>query len=136
MQIHVRHGLDIIGGSAWLADAAQVVGGHHERFDGGGYPEGLAAEAIPLTARIFAVVDVFDALTSKRPYKEPLTYEATMALLRQGRGSHFDPAVFDAFATIAQHLYHTYVGRDDQGLRDELQAVVARVFSQGEIVLD
>jgi HD-GYP domain-containing protein (c-di-GMP phosphodiesterase class II) len=136
MQVHVRHGLDIIGGSTWLADAAQVVGGHHERFDGSGYPEGLAGEAIPLAARIFAVADVFDALTSKRPYKEPLAYEATMDVLRQGRGSHFDPAVFDAFATIAKKLYHAYAGRDDQGLRDELQAVVARVFSQGEIVLD
>lgn len=136
MQVHVRHGLDIIGGSTWLADAAQVVGGHHERFDGGGYPTGLAGEAIPLAARIFAVADVFDALTSKRPYKEPLSFEATMELLRQGRGSHFDPAVFDVFTTIAHNLYRTYAGRDDQGLRDELQAVVARVFSQGEIVLD
>lgn len=136
MQAHVRHGLDIIGGSTWLADAAQVVGGHHERFDGNGYPKGLAGEAIPLAARIFAVADVFDALTSKRPYKEPLSFEATMEVLRQGRGSHFDPTVFDTFATIAQQLYHTYAGRDDQGLRNELQAVVARVFSQGEIVLD
>jgi len=136
MQAHVRHGLDIIGGSRWLADAAQVVGGHHERFDGGGYPEGLTGLAIPLVARVFAVADVFDALTSKRPYKEPLACEAAMELLRQGRGSHFDPAVFDVFSTIAQKLYHTYAGRDDQGLRDELQAVIARVFSQGEIVLD
>ncbi len=93
-------------------------------------------EAIPLAARIFAVVDVFDALTSKRPYKEPLPLEKTLALLRQGRGSQFDPAIVDVFITIAPELYRVYAGRDDQGLRDELKAVMARVFSQGEIVLD
>lgn len=136
MQEHVRYGLDIIGGSQWLADAADVVGGHHEKFDGSGYPEGRAGEAIPLAARIFAVVDVFDALTSKRPYKEPLPLEKTLALLRQGRGSQFDPAIVDVFITIAPELYRVYAGRDDQGLRDELKAVMARVFSQGEIVLD
>jgi HD-GYP domain-containing protein (c-di-GMP phosphodiesterase class II) len=136
MREHVRHGLDIIGTSPWLADAVQVVGSHHERFDGSGYPAGLAGEAIPLVARIFAVADVFDALTSKRPYKEPFAYEAAMALLRRDRGRHFDPVVLDAFSTIAQALHQTYAGRDHQGLRDELQAVLARVFSRGEIVLD
>jgi HD-GYP domain-containing protein (c-di-GMP phosphodiesterase class II) len=136
MQAHVRHGLDIIGGSLWLADAAQVVGGHHERFDGSGYPEGLAGAAIPLAARIFAVADVFDALTSKRPYKEPLTCEAALTLLHQGRGSHFDPALVDAFSAIAGPLYHRYAGRDDQGLRDELKTIITRSFSQGDIVLD
>lgn len=136
MREHVRHGLDIIAGSPWLGDAAQVVGNHHERFDGSGYPAGLAGAAIPLVARIFAVADVFDALTSKRPYKEPLSLEATLAVLHQGRGSQFDPAVLDVFCTLARSLYHTYGGRDDQGLRDELQAVLARVFSEGEMVLD
>jgi len=136
MREHVRHGLDIIAGSPWLGDAAQVVGSHHERFDGSGYPAGLVGAAIPLVARIFAVADVFDALTSKRPYKEPLSFETTLELLLQGRGSHFDPAVLDVFCTIVEPLYHAYAGRDDQGLRDELQAVITRVFSEGEIVLE
>ena len=136
MQAHVGYGLDIIAGSAWLGDAAKVVGAHHERFDGSGYPAGLAGEAIPLVARIFAVADVFDALTSKRPYKEPLDLQATLILLEQGRGSHFDPAVLDVFTSLAGSLYQRYAGRDDQGLRDELQAVIARIFSEGEIVLD
>lgn len=82
-------------------DAAQVVGAHHEKFDGSGYPNGLTGEAIPLVARIFAVADVFDALTSKRPYKQPLSYEAGLDLIRQGRGSHFDPKVVDAFLVIS-----------------------------------
>lgn len=136
MQEHVQHGLDIITTAKWLTDAAQVVGSHHEQYDGSGYPEGKVGEAIPLPARIFAVVDVFDALTSRRPYKEPLSYQAAMDMINQGRGHQFDPAIVDVFATIAPELYRRYAGRDDQGLRDELQTLIARSFSQGEIVLD
>ena len=78
MQKHVAHGLDIVGRATWLSDAAAVVGCHHEKYDGGGYGSQLQAEAIPLIARIFAIADVFDALTSQRPYKEPLSYETAM----------------------------------------------------------
>jgi HD-GYP domain-containing protein (c-di-GMP phosphodiesterase class II) len=135
MKDHVRHGMDIIRGSAWLSDAASVVEQHHERFDGSGYPLGTKGEAISLLARIFAVADVFDALTSRRPYKEPLSFEDAMSMLQQGRGGHFDPRVFDVFQGVAPALYRSYAGRDDQGLRDELKAVIARYFSEGEIVL-
>ncbi|MGD9947866.1 MAG: HD-GYP domain-containing protein [Desulfobulbus sp.] len=135
MQAHVGYGLDIISSSMWLADAAQVVGCHHEKYDGSGYPAGQAGEAIPLAARIFAVVDVFDALTSKRPYKQPLSFEATMDILQQGRGSHFDPIIVDVFATIAPDLYQGFAGCDDQRLRDHLRALITRYFSQGDIVL-
>lgn len=136
MQEHVQHGLDIIQGSVWLNDAALVVGAHHEKFDGSGYPGGLAGKAIPLSARIFAVADVFDALTSRRPYKTPLSYEASMAIIRAGSGSHFDPEIVDAFAALAEGLHRAYAGQDDQRLREELQAVVARYFSEGEMLLD
>lgn len=135
MQEHVRHGMDIIAGSAWLRDAAPVVASHHERFDGSGYPLGLAGEAIPLLARIFAVADVFDALTSRRPYKEPLSFEAAMTMVRQGRGSHFDPAIVDAFETVAPEFSLFCTTRGDQGVRDELRMVVARYFSEGAVVL-
>ena len=73
MKRHVAHGLDIIERSSWLRDATAVVGHHHEKWDGSGYGTGSAARQIPLPARIFAVADVFDALTSRRPYKEPLS---------------------------------------------------------------
>jgi len=136
MQEHVHHGLDIISSSKWLTDAALVVGGHHEKYDGSGYPEGKSGAAIPLAARIFAVADVFDALTSRRPYKEPLSFDATMECIHKGRGHQFDPAIVDTFTTIAPALYQKYAGRDDQGLRDELQTGLARYFSQGEIILD
>jgi HD-GYP domain-containing protein (c-di-GMP phosphodiesterase class II) len=135
MKEHVHHGMDIIRDSVWLSDGAQVVAGHHEKFDGSGYPLGLAGEEIALLARIFAVADVFDALTSRRPYKEPLSFEATMSILHQGRGSHFDPKIVDAFALIAPALYRSCAGRDDQGLRDELKAVIAQYFSKGQVLL-
>jgi HD-GYP domain-containing protein (c-di-GMP phosphodiesterase class II) len=136
MKDHVRHGLDIVKGAMWLSDAAQIVGSHHEKYDGSGYPEGRAGQAIPLLARIFAVADVFDALASRRPYKEPLSCEASVALVAEGRGRHFDPEVVDAFLAIGGDLYRLYAGREDQGLRDELKTVITRYFSTGEILLD
>jgi len=70
---------------------------HHEKWDGSGYPHGLAGKQIPLAGRIVAVADVFDALMSKRPYKAPLTIDQTVDIIRAGRGNHFDPALVDVF---------------------------------------
>jgi HD-GYP domain-containing protein (c-di-GMP phosphodiesterase class II) len=100
MKAHVVHGLDIIGAGTWLCDAAEVVGGHHEKVDGTGYPRGLAGDEVPLAARIFAVADVFDALTSQRPYKKAMDTATALAILEEGRGRHFDGAVLDAFRGI------------------------------------
>lgn len=80
-----------------LALAATIALSHHEKWDGTGYPLGLVAEDIPLAGRITAVADVFDALSSKRPYKQPYTLEKSFEILKEGRGRHFDPAVLDAF---------------------------------------
>ncbi len=131
MRTHVEHGLDIVKHSSWLAQAQDVVGCHHEKYDGSGYPRGLAGDAIPLEARIFAIADVFDALTSRRPYKEPLSYAATMDILEQGRGTHFDPALLDRFAGIAPQLHAEYGGRDDVRLREELRGIVRHFFVGG-----
>ena len=73
MRTHVTLGLEILQDAEWLQAATDVVGNHHEKFDGTGYPRGLKGEAIPLNARIFAIVDVFDALASERPYKQPMS---------------------------------------------------------------
>ncbi len=73
---------------------------HHEKWDGTGYPEGLAGEEIPLSARIMALVDVYDALRSERPYKKPFPHGESCRIIREGRGTHFDPAVVDAFLSI------------------------------------
>lgn len=131
MQQHVDHGLDIVQRSGWLADAEDVVGSHHEKFDGSGYPNRKAGEAIPAEARIFAIADVFDALTSRRPYKEPLSFDETMQILESGRDKHFDPRLLDLFGAIARGLYDRYSGRDDPALREEVRAVVNRFFVGG-----
>ncbi len=131
MQTHVELGVEIVDRASWLRDSIPVVEAHHEKFGGGGYPKGARAQEIPLAARIFAIADVFDALTSERPYKKPLSFDETMAILEQGRGVHFDPALLDAFAGIARELYDTFAGHDGADLRKFLVAAVDRYFSAG-----
>ncbi len=96
---HSRAGIDIVAkaSSPVLQMAATIASTHHEKWDGTGYPNGLAGEAIPLEGRIAAVADVFDALCSPRPYKRPFSREKALAIIQEGRGTHFDPAVVDAF---------------------------------------
>jgi adenylate cyclase len=89
-----------LGSNSFLRIADQVAHSHHERWDGTGYPAGLQGEAIPLAGRIMAVVDVYDALTSRRAYKPPMTHAEAVATIAAGRGSHFDPDLTDAFVQI------------------------------------
>jgi len=131
MKTHVDQGLEIINRSSWLEDAIGVVGSHHEKFDGSGYPDQLLGDKIPLGARIFAITDVFDALTSRRPYKEPFSFEETMQILEQGRGNHFDPDLLDLFASLAGDLHQRYGGREDEQLHTELNRFVQRYFAAG-----
>lgn len=84
----------------FLRYAKEIAYSHHERWDGKGYPEGLSGEAIPLSARLMAVADVYDALISRRVYKMPMPYEQATQIVANGRGSHFDPDVVDAFMRI------------------------------------
>jgi putative two-component system response regulator len=86
-----------VGRSPMLQMAARVALTHHEKWDGSGYPHGLAGEQIPLEGRITAVADVFDALSNKRPYKPAFPLERCFAMLEEGRGTHFDPRILDAF---------------------------------------
>ena len=81
--------------------ARDITKFHHERFDGTGYPEGLKGQEIPLVARIMSIVDVYDALTSRRPYKEPFTHEKAMTMIAAGSGSQFDPELVDHFLSIS-----------------------------------
>lgn len=137
MKEHVQHGLDIVKHSAWLTDAASVVGYHHEKFDGSGYQNKLAGVDIPLNARIFAIADVFDALTSERPYKKAFDFEKAMQILRESSGSHFDPDLLDAFNRIAQSLYRNYANRDDDKPRRDLAEIVGEYFNdEAELVVE
>lgn len=100
MKTHTTIGARILeGSSSELLQAGEIIAlTHHEKWDGSGYPTGLAGEEIPIEGRITAIADVFDALTSRRPYKEPFSIEKSLSIIEEGRGSHFDPAVVDAFA--------------------------------------
>ncbi|MBQ9616738.1 MAG: HD domain-containing protein, partial [Oscillibacter sp.] len=104
MKEHTSAGKDILSrvieispDSDYLREARNLAAFHHERWDGSGYPCGLAGENIPLSARIMAVADVFDALVSRRSYKEGFPFEKAMQIIREGSGSHFDPQIAEAF---------------------------------------
>ena len=128
MQTHVALGTDILAKSNWLQSARPVVECHHEKFDGSGYPRGLKGEQIPLAARIFAIVDVFDALTSKRPYKEALGRQEALAILRRDAGSHFDPQLVDAFCAIVDALHQEVAAMPDAGVEAMLGKLIERYF--------
>ncbi len=135
MKTHVQHGLDITGRAHWLAEAHDVVGAHHEKYSGGGYPAGLAREEIPLNARIFAIADVFDALTSRRPYKKSMSFEETMRILEEGRGEHFDPRLLDLFIGIARELYDLFGGMEGDEARKELGSIMQHYFRRDTAAL-
>jgi CHASE2 domain-containing sensor protein len=106
MRRHTTVGAELLSGasSEVMRMAEEIARTHHERWDGEGYPAGLVGEAIPLPGRICAVCDVFDALLSDRPYKDPWPLPEALAQLRRERGRHFDPAVVDAFLRIVEQL--------------------------------
>jgi putative two-component system response regulator len=96
--------------NAWLIPvAATIAQSHHEHWDGGGYPLGLKGEDIPLEGRITAVADVFDALSTHRPYKEAYPYEKCIAIMQRGRATHFDPNVLDAFLRRTDNVMQVLV---------------------------
>lgn len=100
MQTHAEHGVRILGDNPFYAIAREIARHHHENWDGSGYPNRLSQEAIPLSGRIVKVADVFDALTSRRPYKEPWPVERALGLLREESGKQFDPKVVEAFIRL------------------------------------
>ena len=130
MKLHVQHGIDIVQQSEWLKDAVDVVGYHHEKFSGDGYPNGLKGHEIPVNARIFAIVDVFDALTSQRPYKAQLSLETSLEILNKGKGDHFDPALLDRFNEIAGSLYDQFVDGSDTILFKKMETIILKYFSK------
>ncbi len=111
MARHPAVGAEIVGGIEFLSEAAEIVRCHHERWDGSGYPDGLAGEEIPMAARVFAVADVLDALTTDRPYRAAFSLRQARAMIAEESGTHFDPEVVDAFNTIDDMTF-VRIGRD------------------------
>ncbi len=102
VETHAEEGYRLVRGSSSsiLDMAATIALSHQEKWDGSGYPRGLAGEAIPIEGRIVAVADVFDALTSDRVYRKAFSVEEAMRMMREERGHHFDPVVLDAFMEV------------------------------------
>jgi putative two-component system response regulator len=97
MKKHPQYAYTMFSSIAYLRPALDIPYCHHEKWDGSGYPRGLKGEQIPLAARIFAVVDVYDALTSDRPYRKAWSREKALAYIQQQAGLHFDPEIVSAF---------------------------------------
>lgn len=128
MRSHVPLGMDIISKSNWLSGARDVVEFHHEKFDGSGYMKGLKGKEIPLNARIFTIVDVFDALTSKRPYKEAFGFEEAINIMQHDSDHRFDPELLRTFIGIAHSLYHEANHAEDSTLEALLNRLVMKHF--------
>jgi len=112
MKTHTTIGRDAIADaerampfkSVFLQCAREIALSHQEKWDGSGYPEGLIGEEIPISARLMAVADVYDALISKRHYKEPMSHEEALAIIAEGSGTHFDPVIADAFLSASEKI--------------------------------
>lgn len=100
MRRHPEYGQEMLREKDFLEEAGRIVRAHHERFDGSGYPDGRRAEEIPIEARIIAVVDAYDAMTSERPYQPAKARERALEELQLGAGTHFDPRVVRAFRSV------------------------------------
>lgn len=131
MKKHVIYGRDAIrvvekrlGENSFLRFAKEIAYSHHERWDGTGYPEGLRGEQIPISGRLMAIADVYDALISRRIYKPPLSHVEAVSIIRGGEGKHFDPHITDAFVELQDEFFaiaSTYVDSDE-----DLQSLKAR----------
>ena len=113
MKLHTTYGRDAIVNAektlgrhegSFLRYAREIAYGHHEKWDGTGYPQGLAGEAIPLSARIMAIADVYDALISRRVYKPAFPHDKALAMIADGRGHHFDPTLVDVFMKVSDEV--------------------------------
>jgi HD-GYP domain-containing protein (c-di-GMP phosphodiesterase class II) len=100
----IESAMSLVSDSGYLKEAKNLATYHHERWDGKGYPSGKAGEDIPLSARIMAVADVFDALVSKRSYKEPFSFEKAMDIIKEGAGTQFDPEIAEIFVEAADEV--------------------------------
>lgn len=135
MKTHTLLGVEIVADNPWLAGAAQTIRHHHERHDGSGYPDALSGQEIPLNARIFALVDVFDALTSVRPYKPALSLSETLAIMQREAGSHFDPKIYEVFRSLAPEFYEKNQTWRHEDWAAELRIALTRYFKRGNAPL-
>jgi HD-GYP domain-containing protein (c-di-GMP phosphodiesterase class II) len=117
----ISSAMALVSDSGYLKEAKNLATYHHERWDGTGYPSGKKGEEIPLSARIMAVADVFDALVSKRSYKEPFPFEKAMDIIKEGAGTQFDPEIAEIFiesAEEARAISQAHESMNGQNIRE------------------
>ena len=117
----IASAIALVADSGYLMEAKNLATYHHERWDGSGYPSGKAGEDIPLSARIMAVADVFDALVSKRSYKDPFPFDKAMDIIREGAGTQFDPQIAQIFMEAADEVKEITEAQESmlgQGIRN------------------
>src|SRR5262249_21822227 len=133
IQQHPVIGHRILAGLHAIAHLLPGVLYHHERYDGGGYPEGLSGDSIPLLARILAVADSFDAINTTRPYRAALSPERVDQILREGAGAQWDPLVIDAYFRCRDRLIAIRQRGLGESLRDALDGAIRNGMGQGNL---
>ena len=128
VKTHTIKGSELVRKTSWLARADEVIRFQHEKYSGTGYMENLAGKYIPLNARIFAIVDVFDTLTSRTPYKEAYSFEKTMCIIREGSGVQFDPDLLEFFNGIAKTLYDDFAEFEEEDAREQIRILLKQYF--------
>jgi len=130
MQLHPILGKDLLIDMPWFDDAIDVVMYHHEKYDGTGYPDKLKGEDIPLVARIFAIIDVFDALINERPYKKAFSLEETMQILKDGSATHFDPELLEKFLLNVLKYHKDVTNKKAKELQAMLEIKRDKIFKR------
>jgi HD-GYP domain-containing protein (c-di-GMP phosphodiesterase class II) len=138
MKTHTTLGRDVIessvrklGKKSFLTIAAEMAHSHQEKWDGSGYPQGLKEDAIPISGRLMALADVYDALISKRVYKPPFPHAKSVDIIKKGRGTHFDPDMVDAFLEINEQFRN--IARKFADSREELEALEEDTLTRDSI---
>jgi response regulator RpfG family c-di-GMP phosphodiesterase len=136
MKLHPLHGQEILRNIPFLRGAARIVSQHHERWDGSGYPKAMRGESIDIGARIFAVIDAFDAMISERIFRDSRTYEEARAEIEKHSGTQFDPLVVEAFKNVPKEDWEILLDRSllEKEKTVSPQAVVASlVFTEKQL---
>jgi len=128
MREHCQYGARLIEELPAFQGAIPVIRHHHERYDGTGYPDRLAGERIPVIARAFAIVDVFDALVSDRPYKRAFSYEEAVTIINAAAGTHFDPNFTVTFLDLARAVYQKFASLSEEELKSHAAELRLRHF--------
>lgn len=133
---HPVTGASILEMSSVFDPIKAIVRHHHEKIDGTGYPDGLTKDAIPLGAKIVAIADVFDSLTSKRSYRDPMSLDEALRIIKEGSGTHFEPELVEAFIPIAVDAYETWSLLSDSPNLEELIIEAGRVMNEQHVQND